>query len=876
MRNSMWLAAGAVGVSSLMVSAGAPVSWKTAASGNWNVAGNWDPSVVPGISDDVLIGLSGPFTVTVSAAAGAGTLDISNPEAMLAINSSQTMTLGGAVVNDGLILLNTTAGSSTTTLNFSTPGSLGGIGTMRLNNNGAFARVQGDFTQGAGHSIVGRGQIESIMVNNGLVSSDVAGQIMLLTTGAKTNNATMEAVNGATLRLGSVSVTQGPAGMLEANGAGSRLEFTGATVTGGAVRGVGGGVARVTGATTFDGVLLEGASEVASSVTVTLLSSLENHGDLTVNATSGSSTTTLSFGGGAGLDGSGRVILNNNSSFARIVTAVADTPLVHGAAHTIEGRGLISAALVNNGAVVANVGAAEIVLNTSDMVNNAAMTAIGGATLRMSGIQVDQSGGGELLADGAGSRIALDSAELIGGVLQTVNGGLVQVDSGALNLLDGVAFEGDMTLDSSTTTSLINGLTNNGTIVVNGTSGSSTTTVAVTGSQTLGGSGTLRLNNNGAFARITATAGATLTHAAGHTIEGRGQIAAPLINNGLIRSTVSGLEIAVISPTVTNNSTMRAQDGSTLTFNSTVTQPGAGLITAVDGSTVEILGGSITGGTLRATGTGLVRLNGTISLTGVDLEGAATITAARTITMLDGTTIDGDLVVNTTSGASTTTITAGGLGVLSGSGSITLNGNGSFARIIAGVGVSEVVLSSPLTLRGRGSLQSPTVIGGRLEPGVDAVGTMTASAPVTLQGTTVMAVEVEGQDDADQVDSSSTFAADGTLEVGFVNGFNPPLRWSAVIVDATGGVSGAFDSFSAPTPADPRLTFRVIYSATNIRIGAYCKADFNYDNALNFFDVSGFLGLYNAQDPLADMNNDGAWNFFDVSAFLGLYNSGCP
>lgn len=876
MRNSMWLAAGAVGVSSLMASAGAPVSWKTATSGNWNVAGNWDPAGVPGISNDVLIGLAGPFTVSVTAAAGAASLDISNPDATLAINSGQVMTLGGAVVNDGLILLNTTAGSSTTTLIFSSPGSLGGTGALRLNNNTTFARVQGEFTQAAGHSIVGRGQIESILVNNGLVSADVPGLVMLLTTGAKTNNATMEAVNGATLRMGSVSVTQGPAGVLEADGAGSVLDLTGAVVTGGTVRGMGGGVARVTGATTLDSVELEGVSEVESGVTVILLGGLENNSDLTLNRTSGSSTTTLSFSGGAGLDGSGRVILNNNSTFARIVTAVVDTPLVHGAAHTIEGRGAISAALVNNGTVVANVGGAEMLLNTSDKVNNADMTALGGATLRMSGVRINQSGGGETLADGAGSRIATDSAEFVGGVLRTANGGLVQIDSGAANLLSGVSFEGDMIMDSGTTVALVDGLTNDGTIIVNGTSGSATTTVAVTGSQTLGGSGTLRLNNNGSFARITATAGATLTHAAGHTIEGRGQITAPVINNGLVRSTASGFEIAMVSPTVTNNSTMRAQSGSTLAFNSAVTQSGAGLITAADGSTVEILGGSVTGGTLSATGTGLVRLNGTISLTGVDLEGAATIAAARTITMLDGNTIDGDLVVNTTSGSSGTTIAAGGLGVLSGSGSITLNANGTFARIIAGAGVSEVVLSSPLTLRGRGALQSPTVIGGRLEPGVDAVGTMTASAPVSLQGTTVMAVEVEGQDDADQVDSSSTFAADGTLEVGFVNGFNPPLRWSAVIVDATGGVSGAFDSFSAPTPADPRLTFRVIYNATNIRIGAYCKADFNYDNALNFFDVSGFLGLYNTQDPLADMNNDGAWNFFDVSAFLGLYNAGCP
>jgi beta-glucanase (GH16 family) len=45
---------------------------------------------------------------------------------------------------------------------------------------------------------------------------------------------------------------------------------------------------------------------------------------------------------------------------------------------------------------------------------------------------------------------------------------------------------------------------------------------------------------------------------------------------------------------------------------------------------------------------------------------------------------------------------------------------------------------------------------------------------------------------------------------------------------------------------------------------------------LNFFDVSAFLGAYNAQQDDADLNNDGEFNFFDVSSFLSIYNAGCP
>jgi hypothetical protein len=46
---------------------------------------------------------------------------------------------------------------------------------------------------------------------------------------------------------------------------------------------------------------------------------------------------------------------------------------------------------------------------------------------------------------------------------------------------------------------------------------------------------------------------------------------------------------------------------------------------------------------------------------------------------------------------------------------------------------------------------------------------------------------------------------------------------------------------------------------------------------LNFFDVSAFVGLFNAQDDAADLAAPfGVWNFFDVSAYIALYNAGCP
>ncbi|MHA7812805.1 MAG: GC-type dockerin domain-anchored protein [Phycisphaerales bacterium] len=55
-----------------------------------------------------------------------------------------------------------------------------------------------------------------------------------------------------------------------------------------------------------------------------------------------------------------------------------------------------------------------------------------------------------------------------------------------------------------------------------------------------------------------------------------------------------------------------------------------------------------------------------------------------------------------------------------------------------------------------------------------------------------------------------------------------------------------------------------------------CPADLTGDGILDFFDVSAFLGAYNAQDPVADFTGDGTFDFFDVSAFLNEFNAGCP
>lgn len=55
-----------------------------------------------------------------------------------------------------------------------------------------------------------------------------------------------------------------------------------------------------------------------------------------------------------------------------------------------------------------------------------------------------------------------------------------------------------------------------------------------------------------------------------------------------------------------------------------------------------------------------------------------------------------------------------------------------------------------------------------------------------------------------------------------------------------------------------------------------CAVDLNGDGALDFFDISAFLTLFNASNPVADWNGDGSFDFFDISGYLTSFNSGCP
>jgi Bacterial Ig domain len=89
------------------------------------------------------------------------------------------------------------------------------------------------------------------------------------------------------------------------------------------------------------------------------------------------------------------------------------------------------------------------------------------------------------------------------------------------------------------------------------------------------------------------------------------------------------------------------------------------------------------------------------------------------------------------------------------------------------------------------------------------------------------------------------------------------------------------DTFSYRSTSMIPNTLNPVYSSPAMVVVTVLEsecgpADFTGDGVLNFFDVSGFLAAFSAQDPAADFTGDSVYNFFDVSEFFAVFGAGCP
>ncbi len=903
---------------------GQVIDWN-AGVGNWNVLTNWNPMNVPDMPGETAVIGSPIANVTLNISPALDGVQITDPAAILNLNG-QTLTLGTPLANAGL--LNANLGTSTLVCDLTNTGSgAGGVvvaggatlafagstindsGRIEINptNTATITILRFDadtlltgggaltmtglsnraqlhtgagvtLTNGGLHTIRGRGQIQAALVNYATIDADSTGYALTLLTNDKSNFGVLRASNGGFLDITSITITQNPFSLINADGGTVRL--SGTAVDQGALATQNGGLVSLnSGTNTLTSVVLNGTIEAAAGTgTVVNGTGLTNLGTFEINPLNSAVVTTLRFDTVSSLSGGGTLLMTGIANRAQLTTGVGAV-ITHESPHIIRGRGQILASLVNNSFIEADSTGQTLDLITNDKTNNGVLRASNGATLNISSIGIVQSPFAAIIAD-AGT-VTLNSASIDQGSLYTANGGLVSITSGT-STLTSVVCDGTIEAAAGALT-VINGtgLTNNGSFEINPLNSAVVTTMRFDTNGVLTGSGTLRLTGLANRSQLTTAAGATLTQGGGHVIRGRGQILASLVNDTLIEADSPGQSLSLITNDKTNNGTLRAVSGAMLDITSiTITQSPFAAIEA-DGASVRLSGATIVGGTLSGINGGLMSvLSGTSTLQDV-VANTPIDQAAGAGTQITGAGLvnNGLFRVNPLNVSTVTTMTFPSSGALSGSGTLLLAGLANRSILAAGVGAT-ITNESPHTIAGIGQITAPLLINNSvIAPGLSP-GTLAVNGTLTQGPGGVLDFELAGAA-AGQYD---TLAGTGTLNLGGLlratlsNGHAPVGGEVYPIITTTNRV-GRFAQFALP-PGDWRVEY--LGSGIRLKLAPHCLGDASFDDTVNFADITAVLANFGADYAPApgtgpgDSNRDGIVNFADITGTLVSFNAPCP
>jgi hypothetical protein len=436
----------------------------------------------------------------------------------------------------------------------------------------------------------------------------------------------------------------------------------------------------------------------------------------------------------ATISGTGNIQLNG-AQYGRSAILAGATTVTVANGQTIHGRGDLTTnggAWVNNGVINADVNGDPYGMNFYSgngivNTNNATIEATNGGVFGFVTGIIDQTGGGEFLADGTNSLVTLgiggpsDVFYLIGGTVTTANGGIVE---GVYGNMDSVTNNGDFRIPGNDIVTITGtGLTNNGTLLINSTDPiNATAYLRFDASGNLGGNGSVKLDGSTYNRAAFNISSSTVTIAATQTIHGRGDFftaGGTLINNGIINADVNGDPYGInldLNGGVgdKNNATIEATNGGVLAFNSgTIDQTGGGTFLA-DGANSRItlgLGGPsnvffLIGGTVTTANGGVV-LGQYGNMDSVTNNGDFRIPGGYIITITGtGLTNNGTVWINSTDPVNSTgNIRWDADGTLDGNGSVKLDGS-VFGTATFGISSHTVTIGANQTIHGRGTFFS--------------------------------------------------------------------------------------------------------------------------------------------------------------------------
>jgi hypothetical protein len=637
---------------------------------------------------------------------------------------------------------------------------------------------------------------------------------------------------------------------------------------------------------TLNGVNLSGNLDLTTvnGANATVVNGLTLSGS-TVNLgnAAGSTSGQLFFLGSETLGGTGTVLLGGNAGnslsapFGVTTLTIGPNILVHGKNGSIAFGG---ETFVNQGTINADTAGGTISLGGTNWSNSGTITATSGAvnlggsfTLPAPGM-VNSSGGTVNLTgnlNNAGSTLAFTATtgswnllggKIIGGTV-TEAGGAKLTFTGSGGTLDGVTFNNDLDLamvDGAVAT-VLNGLTLSGsTVNLGNAAGSTSGRLFFLDTETLGGTGTVLLGGNAGNSLSTFGA-ATLTIGPNILVHGKnGSIAfsgRTFVNQGTINADTAGGTITLDGTNWSNSGTITATSG-TVNLRGSFTLPAPGTVnssggtinltgtlnntgstlafTATTGSW-NLLGGTITGGTVtEAGGAKLIFTNSGGTLNGVtfnnDLD-LATVDGA-VATVLNGLTLSGSTVnLGNAAGSTFGRLLLPSSETLGGTGTVLLGG--SAANGLLNFGDTTLTIGPNILVHGKnGSIN----LGNQAFVNQGTINADTAGGTITLNGTNWSnqgTIQASGGGTLNAQGTTTNFAAgtltDGTWSVGA----GSILRLTGAAI-STNAANIVLDGANSNFFSDSGTTNALANLATNAAAGS-----FTIQNGRNF-TTSGDFG----------------------------------
>ncbi|GJD46728.1 hypothetical protein AFCDBAGC_4612 [Methylobacterium cerastii] len=477
---------------------------------------------------------------------------------------------------------------------------------------------------------------------------------------------------------------------------------------------------------------------------------------------------------------------------------------------------------------------------------------------------------GTLTTTGAGTLGVPDAALVVsGGRLDlggtTQNVGLVRLTGGTI--ADGTLRGSVYDVQSG---SIDAALTGPGPLVKSGAG-----TVTLSGANTYSGGtrvdgGTLQLTSTGRLGAADAAlvvGGGTLDLGGTSASAGPVVLTAGTIRNGTLRGAIYGLQAGTVDAVLSGSGSLaKSGDGTVLL---TQANSYSGATTVTNGILRAGIAGALPAGTtLIVAGAGSLDLAGTnqsvAALNGdgrVSLGGATFTVGSNGGNALFSGTIDGT-----------------GALVKAGAGRLDLTGNSPFAgsvtvaeghlRVGGNLGAADVSVASGAIIEGTGTLGGLNIrSGGRVAPGYDAIGTLSANGNVLFEAASTYQVKADAAGHSDRIVAGGIASLRGGLVDVQAQAGTYRANTTYTILDAAGGVQGRFAGVTANFAfLTPSLTY------ANDTVQLYlARNDLGFDTAGATFNGVGAgrraqsLGAGNAvYDAVGPLSTAQARQAFDA------------